>query len=744
MASVSVSVKEKLQELRCRVSDLLIDLGDSCEVSDQDQRRLCSLADEAVKNIQNLKNLLSNIVAKSVPCNLDTYVQSTKRSQKRKQSEVILESDDSDSTVDYNEIDKDQKTTGDTLNFTDDVDIFDDYNLDDEPFAAKEKPEDNYVISTEEEEALHFRDRGTCKTVPVPVTVIDEDDTDQMAADRQILSAEEEEDFEQVFNLQEYASVSTTVTEADQFDDDDFDDDMLQEIGQAEKSLTGDNSMSEPEEDDDDDLQNQPQDAAYLQVLKQYFGYSKFRPMQWKIINSVLNEKRDNCVIMATGYGKSLCYQFPSVFTGRTTVVISPLISLMQDQVLGLKVANIDACFLGSAQENMKVVMENLMKGKYRVLYITPEFAEGGSGVISELNNKVGIDLIAIDEAHCVSQWGHDFRAAYRNLGKFRSSLPSIPVVALTATATMDVRKDICRSLHLKNAVITCTGFDRPNLFLTVGPKMGNPAYDLRTQLQDSINKQHLNGSIIIYCPTKKTTMDVAAAVKGIGISCLPYHAGLTNANRKEAHNQFINNKIKVVVATVAFGMGIDKPDVRKVIHYGAPKDIESYYQEIGRAGRDGLPSSCHVFYAEGDFNTSRFLLSKMTDVNFKKHKLKMLSKMQQYLGTAHCRRRLLLAHFESKSLEDIGGTENCCDNCRKRIENSRTQSYYDSKNWGIKPTIAPDEPLDYSKEARDLFGAIESLGGRFGITIPVMFLIGSSSQKVQKFLKFPGYGKGK
>ncbi|XP_071158281.1 bifunctional 3'-5' exonuclease/ATP-dependent helicase WRN-like [Mytilus edulis] len=521
----------------------------------------------------------------------------------------------------------------------------------------------------------------------------------------------------------------------DEFDDDDdFDDSVLLEVQVDEPE---EEDVDDEDEDEDDDPQNQPQDGRFQNILKQYFGYSKFRPMQWKIINSVVNEKRDNCVIMATGYGKSLCYQYPSVYTGKTTVVVSPLISLMQDQVLGLKVANIEACLLGSAQENTGQVLKDLYKGKYRLVYITPEFVCAGMDKLDKLHNTVGIDLIAIDEAHCVSQWGHDFRSSYRSLGNLKHRFPDIPIMALTATATQEVRRDICRSLNLKDPVTTCTGFDRPNLFLSVSSKSGDPSKDLKTHMTRNGSKFEFEGSTIIYCPTKKATMETTAVLKGMNVATLPYHAGLSLEARKEAHYKFVNDKVQVVVATVAFGMGIDKPDVRKVIHYGAPKDIESYYQEVGRAGRDGLPSSCHAFFSAVDFNVSRHFINEITNPKFKTHKMKMLSKMQEYLNTGKCRRRLLLAHFESRNLDDIGGTENCCDNCRRRSERNKNSSMSQDI-----PDI--DGPVDYSKEAKELFSVIEVLGGRYGLTTPVQFLMGSNTQKVSRFFKHPLFGSGK
>ncbi|KAL8592125.1 hypothetical protein ACOMHN_033496 [Nucella lapillus] len=518
-------------------------------------------------------------------------------------------------------------------------------------------------------------------------------------------------------------------------------------------------------EDMDDDPENQPQDPSYSRVLKQYFGYSRFRPLQWKIINSVLNDKKDNCVIMATGYGKSLCYQFPSVYTQRLTVVISPLISLMEDQVLGLKAANIPACFMGSGQSDNSAARSGLLRNEYRLLYITPEFASSAKSLLTSLHRTIGIDLIAIDEAHCVSQWGHDFRSAYRSLGSLKETFPQVPLMALTATATVDVRRDICRSLKLHSPITTCTGFDRPNLFLSVSDKT-SAGVDLKSLMAQTDSGYGFSTPTIIYCPTKKTTMEVTGVLKGLGVSCAPYHAGLSFSARKDAHTKFVNDRVQVVVATVAFGMGIDKPDVRKVIHYGAPKDIESYYQEVGRAGRDGLPSSCHVFYSDGDFILSRHFINEIRSEKFQEHKTLMMHKMQQYLATTSCRRRLLLSHFEGQECLDVGGTQNCCDNCTRRIESSRRQNYLCDKDWQTPDTLVPqdtptdlgkevqqlftaieDTPTDLGKEVQQLFTAIEVTGSRFGLSVPVQFLTGSHTQKLQKFHRLTQhrlFGSGK
>ncbi|CAN7995034.1 unnamed protein product [Ixodes hexagonus] len=468
-----------------------------------------------------------------------------------------------------------------------------------------------------------------------------------------------------------------------------------------------------------------PPSEAHLRVLRSQFGHTAFRPMQWRIIRSVLESKRDNCVVMATGYGKSLCYQFPPVFTGKTAVVVSPLISLMEDQVRALAAANIPACLLGSAQSDSRGVVDGLQAGRYRLLYVTPEFAESASPVLEKLDERVGIALFAIDEAHCVSQWGHDFRQAYRQLGGLRTRFRHVPFLALTATATPGVREDIVRALKLRDAVLTCTSFDRPNLYLEVRRK-GVMADDLEEAVPDD------GSPSIVYCATRTSAEEIYKALLNRGLKCALYHAGLSLEARKRSHADFLDDRVQAVVATVAFGMGIDKPDVRRIVHYGAPRDIESYYQEVGRAGRDGLPASCRVVYSPGDLVTNKYFLKDISNPTFLQHKTDMLNKMQHYLTSTRCRRRLLLAHFSSEEAQRVGGTIRCCDNCDRRLLPGDGRGDRDSGR-------------DYAQEGRLLLRIVKDTGQRYGLAIPIAVLRGSASQKVPQYLRSgPHFGAGK
>ncbi|MBN3308119.1 WRN helicase, partial [Amia calva] len=501
-----------------------------------------------------------------------------------------------------------------------------------------------------------------------------------------------------------------------------------------------DEVIEEEEEEEDEEEVFDPSlpgpNSKQMKCLKMFFGHSGFKPVQWKVIHSVLQERRDNLVVMATGYGKSLCFQFPPVYCGGVGVVISPLIALMEDQVLQLQMSNIPACFLGSAQSEN--VFMDLKKGLFRVVYMTPEFCSGNAALLKQLDSDVGITLVAVDEAHCISEWGHDFRGAYRNLGFFKKVLPHVPIVALTATASPSIREDIVRSLHLDDPQVTCTSFDRPNLCLNVGHKTGNIFRDLQPFLiKKKASRYEFEGPSIIYCQSRKATEKVSAELSKLGISTGVYHAGMGIKSRRETHHKFMRDEIQCVVATVAFGMGINKADIRKVIHYGAPKEMESYYQEIGRAGRDGLPSACHVVWSSSDMALNRYLLNTVISDKHRGYKLKMMAKMEQYLNSPKCRRKLILSHFEDKQMRKatsgIMGTDRCCDNCR-------TRSAHNS-------TVEDNDPglHDFGKEAAQLMGGIDALGGKFGVSVPILFLRGSSSQRLPaRFRNHPLFGAGK
>jgi len=400
-------------------------------------------------------------------------------------------------------------------------------------------------------------------------------------------------------------------------------------------------------------------------LLKTHFGYDRFRPLQKEIISNVL-AKKDTFVLMPTGGGKSLCYQLPAMKFSGLTLVVSPLISLMKDQVDSLKANGIEAEFLNSSllPQDAMDIRQKVKAGKTKILYVAPERL--AFDFFREFLHSLKLSLIAIDEAHCISEWGHDFRPEYRNLKFFKKEFPKVPVIALTATATPKVRADIIKQLSLRKAKQFASSFDRKNLTFSVLRKKN--AFEKLLALL----KKHKGESVIIYCFSRRETEEIAASLKIEGIKALPYHAGLPREIRKRNQEQFIKDEARVIAATIAFGMGIDKPDVRLIVHYTFPKTLEGYYQEIGRAGRDGLPAECALLYSYGDIRKHEFFLGQMENTQEQENSRQKLNQVVEYCQGRGCRRKYLLQYFGEEYPR-----KNCkgCDSClRPKTEYEATE----------------------------------------------------------------------
>jgi len=458
-------------------------------------------------------------------------------------------------------------------------------------------------------------------------------------------------------------------------------------------------------------------ESNLLPLLKEHFGFASFRPLQEEIIRDSLAGK-DVFALLPTGGGKSLCFQLPAMARPGLTVVVSPLIALMKDQVDALQENGVPATFLNSslAAGDSRARLRGLHNGEYRLLYVAPERLML-SGFLSDLQ-RWKVNLLAIDEAHCVSEWGHDFRPEYRQLAELRDRFPSIPMMALTATATERVRKDIVSQLRLHEPACYVASFDRPNLTYRVLAKQ--KAYEqalgfLRDRPRDSG---------IIYCQSRKSTESLAERLEEDGVKAKPYHAGLTPAERTRHQELFLRDEVRVICATIAFGMGINKPNVRFVLHYDLPKNVEGYYQETGRAGRDGLPSDCVLLFSAGDVMKQTKFIEEKPNPKERQLAREQLQQMVHYAEDGACRRRELLRYFgETYEQENCGA----CDNC-------------------LSPRATYDGTLAAQKFLSCVYRVRQRSGFEFGMNQIVEVLTGADTENIRKWghEKVSTYGIGK
>ncbi len=451
---------------------------------------------------------------------------------------------------------------------------------------------------------------------------------------------------------------------------------------------------------------------AALPVLRKYFGYGSFRPPQDEIIDAVM-AGRDCFVLMPTGAGKSICYQIPGIMRPGVGIVVSPLISLMKDQVDGLRENGVSAAYYNSTLGDQEAfeVLEKLDRGELDLLFVAPERLK--SQGFQDRLHRAQVALFAIDEAHCVSQWGHDFRPDYVELGKLRPEFPNVPWIALTATADQQTRDDVLHRLNLSEPQVFISGFDRPNIRYTVVDK-ARPL----TQVEKFILERPQESGIV-YCLSRKRVEQVAAHLQRNRISAAAYHAGMPAEERTRVQEAFQKDEVQVVVATVAFGMGIDKPDVRFVIHYDIPKNIEGYYQETGRAGRDGLPSEALMLYGPGDIMTVRKLIGMSENAAQKEIELRKLNSITDFAEAQTCRRRLLLGYFGDEATEDCGN----CDIC-----------------------LNPPESYNATADVKAALMAVYETKQRFGLRHIIDVLRGSEAERIGQFghNQLKSYGVGK
>jgi len=458
--------------------------------------------------------------------------------------------------------------------------------------------------------------------------------------------------------------------------------------------------------------------TEYNKILKKYWNYDSLKDKQFEVIKKILIDKKDVCAILATGFGKSICYQLPHLITSKSVIIISPLIALMFEQSNELRDKNIPVAVFNSEntikQKNLE--KSDILDGNNKIIYMTPEYFTKSETFIKGIEDELA--FVCIDEAHAVSTWGLDFRPSYTKLNLIREWLPNIPILTLTATASTKVREDITEILNLNEPEYVVGNFDRPNLLIRVESKQDDTMIDL-----NNLIKKYKDDYIIIYCSTRDETDLLASKITSV--KCESYHAGLSDKLRSTIQKKFIDGEIKCIIATIAFGMGINITNVRLVIHFNCPKNIESYYQEIGRAGRDNKPSECVLFFSHKDFKINRYFLQSINNPVQKVYQENQIKQIEKYVYSNECRRKILLESFGQK----ISSCNNC-DNCMK----------YNNIN---KENNIVLQLSDYTKQVYLCLNALYKINDKFGCGMLINILLGKGSKIKKWMLEYDEYGSG-
>lgn len=458
--------------------------------------------------------------------------------------------------------------------------------------------------------------------------------------------------------------------------------------------------------------------SQYNAILKKYWGYDSLKPTQFEVIKKVIVDKSDVSAILATGFGKSICYQLPYLITNSCVIVVSPLIALMHEQGQEMENKKIPVAIFNSDSSKKKKedMKKEILTKQNKLIYMTPEYLITAEDFIKELADTENLAMVCIDEAHAVSTWGLDFRPGYTKLGVIRNWVPSIPILTLTATASTKVREDIVSILKLSNPELIIGNFDRPNLLIRVQERYE----DIMLNISTLLNK-YSNEYIIIYCKTREETDKLTEKIANLGIKCGSYHAGMSDIERQSVQQDFIDGDIKCIIATIAFGMGINIPNVRLVVHYNCPKNIESYYQEIGRAGRDGKPSECVLFYSTKDFKVNRYFLKSIQNPVQHIYQENQIKCIERYVYSHECRRKIILENFGQKM-------ESCtnCDNCLKKIRKEKAV-----------------EKADYTIPVLLVLNTLNRINDKFGQGMTVNILLGKKSKVKEWMQVYPEYGTG-